>query len=733
MPDTHLAMPRSLSAELAQTPEALASHAPMTTSDATNGTAAAAAAFARLLASGDQAMQSETENTASAAEHKPLLLRDALLVGTAVTPPHPDAEILELARQRRAVIEAMDSGVDDDEVVRLGNEWLRLDRRIMEIEPKTGAGLAAQLAVVWRGLDPADGYEDGPSPKSREERQWLWKAKVNAAKLDDDSATLDAFREFLLAQCGWDPAWSDEVSGAYSDHCDALAMKVMAKEPTTAAGFAAQFYTWLHLNHGGSSKDGLLVAYSPSYEPEHAHFAHNQAERMIVERVFRMTEAIRGEERFRSYLRQMDGAALGRMLDATAEAAKLPAEPERQYSFPDWIVELVAEADAAIMAENAAHRALHPSDDAALDRQFMEVWKRVPAERKETEIRWLELGVASGRFHRMALTFAESTGRADAYRLDLRRLADKGGDADLLDLGRLHEDAIRDADAVHAIARPEEEAERLYARISGLKDSIFATEATTLAGLAVQLSALWDLQGPTLEEEGGPTEDSDIGLKAVWNIWQTARKLSGQDADIRPINSNLHATFGEWRAVVERFNTDDLSLDEERQLEGRLSELEMRLALEPVRSLSDILVKLAAILVDVARIGPPPVDDDAEKPWPRLLGTINAGSAGFPPDISEPARVITKSLCEIFDVMVGDIDAETRRLAAVANDQRRGADAFADTVAAFEAEAPETLSLPLEPTGRMIDAGAGAAGITPEQFQAAYAAAVEALKLERAA
>ena len=60
MPDTHLAMPRSLSAELAQTPEALASHAPMTTSDATNGTAAAAAAFARLLASGDQAMQSET-------------------------------------------------------------------------------------------------------------------------------------------------------------------------------------------------------------------------------------------------------------------------------------------------------------------------------------------------------------------------------------------------------------------------------------------------------------------------------------------------------------------------------------------------------------------------------------------------------------------------------------------------------------------------------------------------
>ncbi|KAA0582679.1 hypothetical protein [Azospirillum sp. Sh1] len=72
-------------------------------------------------------------------------------------------------------------------------------------------------------------------------------------------------------------------------------------------------------------------------------------------------------------------------------------------------------------------------------------------------------------------------------------------------------------------------------------------------------------------------------------------------------------------------------------------------------------------------------------------------------------------------------------LPTAANDQRQEPDAFADTIAAFEAEAPATLALPLEPTGRMVDAGASAAGITPAQFQAAYAAAVEALKLERAA
>lgn len=68
-----------------------------------------------------------------------------------------------------------------------------------------------------------------------------------------------------------------------------------------------------------------------------------------------------------------------------------------------------------------------------------------------------------------------------------------------------------------------------------------------------------------------------------------------------------------------------------------------------------------------------------------------------------------------------------------ANDQHQEPDAFADTIAAFEAEAPATLALPLEPTGRMVDAGASAANITPAQFQTAYAAAVEALKLERAA
>lgn len=54
------------------------------------------------------------------------------------------------------------------------------------------------------------------------------------------------------------------------------------------------------------------------------------------------------------------------------------------------------------------------------------------------------------------------------------------------------------------------------------------------------------------------------------------------------------------------------------------------------------------------------------------------------------------------------------------------ADAFAQAGAAFEAQASATLSMPLELTDRMIDAGASAAGITPDQFKAAVIAARDA-------
>lgn len=60
-------------------------------------------------------------------------------------------------------------------------------------------------------------------------------------------------------------------------------------------------------------------------------------------------------------------------------------------------------------------------------------------------------------------------------------------------------------------------------------------------------------------------------------------------------------------------------------------------------------------------------------------------------------------------------------------------DTFADTIAAFEAEASVPLCMPQAPTARMVKAGAEAAGISPKQAQAIYAAMAEAYRQERAA
>lgn len=61
------------------------------------------------------------------------------------------------------------------------------------------------------------------------------------------------------------------------------------------------------------------------------------------------------------------------------------------------------------------------------------------------------------------------------------------------------------------------------------------------------------------------------------------------------------------------------------------------------------------------------------------------------------------------------------------------ADAFGDTVAAIAGEAFAPLAIPQTPTDAMVAAGAAAAGVTPEQFAAGFAAAVEAYALERVA
>lgn len=107
---------------------------------------------------------------------------------TMLLPPinlHPDAELLALGRQREDLIATFyaPGGVPDEVADRIGAEWLALDYRIMALTPKTGAGLAVQLDVVWWDMGMTPGEEKGPCAESHRSRVWYWQIKQAAAAL----------------------------------------------------------------------------------------------------------------------------------------------------------------------------------------------------------------------------------------------------------------------------------------------------------------------------------------------------------------------------------------------------------------------------------------------------------------------------------------------------------------------------------------------------------------------
>lgn len=63
----------------------------------------------------------------------------------------------------------------------------------------------------------------------------------------------------------------------------------------------------------------------------------------------------------------------------------------------------------------------------------------------------------------------------------------------------------------------------------------------------------------------------------------------------------------------------------------------------------------------------------------------------------------------------------------------KGGDAFGAGVQAFATEGERLVAAPVAPSASMIDAGALAAGITPDRFRAAYSAAIGSLMKDRAA
>lgn len=325
------------------------------------------------------------------------------------------------------------------------------------------------------------------------------------------------------------------------------------------------------------------------------------------------------------------------------------------------------------------------------------------------------------------------------------------------------------------------EHEPYWKAVDTYADRIVEHRASTVEGFAVQLRYLFAAYMEDADADRAAffseplTEDLTIALsedyrpRVLWRMAQAATQASlsrtagspAEEADAELIDAatrwftmrnQLDDGFGEDRDPTEAEQV------EWGQLHSRISAL-------PCSTAAGALAKVAVLTSHM--VGGIAALDDGQ-PLAPLLRSIEATTA------PEPVATITRHLAQhIKEINEGkdcaertidslwqhasclktpDLEvlallrkmtAEQRRefiaagraeLAAVESERGVAAtNPFADAVTAFEAEAPATLSVPQQPTGSMVEAAATAAGITPEQFHAAYAAAVEALKKERAA
>ncbi|WP_434626060.1 hypothetical protein [Azospirillum sp. B2RO_4] len=304
--------------------------------------------------------------------------------------------------------------------------------------------------------------------------------------------------------------------------------------------------------------------------------------------------------------------------------------------------------------------------------------------------------------------------------------------------------ASADAEIFAAFERWKQSVRELVRRPADIDDDTFAglcTEVdavalkvieptpTTMEGLAAQIYTMLHLEhSGTMEDPTDialvpPFDPDDSHTLAIHTIVNRV-KLLGKARVAGPAPSEeLQKAWGELVALdvqVEALPGEALDDGRYDAIVERSRDAARRVLTAPAHTVGDleILAKLALRSL-IFHFG---IDEAEVRAWftdGDLAGDDERDSLAALWRVAKGLRNLTK--------------ATPGALVPAANDQHQNADAFADTVAAFEAEAPATLALPLEPTVRMVDAGASAAGITPAQFQAAYAAAVEALKLERAA
>ncbi|MBP2311872.1 hypothetical protein [Azospirillum soli] len=305
-------------------------------------------------------------------------------------------------------------------------------------------------------------------------------------------------------------------------------------------------------------------------------------------------------------------------------------------------------------------------------------------------------------------------------------------DAELLDLWHQYMDLSRRWDAMAKTSASDEEMEPLGKAIDRIDDRMTELPALTMAGVAVKMKRLmiryteapWAVD-MTFGDMPEPHTDMDSRDWMIWKAIQDAERLAQQP---QASASSLTAIYTRWREAQARYNDPNLP-DDQDEATKELDEIERRLALEPVQCATDVFVKLAALLSELHTVGVPVIDAEHKEAWPRLLPITEAAADMLPPDVRGPFKDMMAGIRMTIAAM-DEADAKGRLHTPARSTQP--ADTFADTIAAFEAEAAQALSLPSTPTLAMVEAGAAAAGIDIEQARAIYAAMAEAYKKEAA-
>lgn len=707
MPDTHLAMPRTLSAPYADLLEAEAPRT-MTTSEATNGTSAAAAAFARLLASGDQAMQPETsaitdsppsKAPACNAAHRPQELRAMLLGSTTI--PALGMTLAEASQKTADLLEEVNAfgSLSDERVNAIHAELDRLERVIAATEPRTILDAACILDRVF----PIDARAnlDRDIPALRRVATFLHQVVEAARSASPDETSIipsigltfrqaaDRVRELLKRG-------STELK---DDPEDAAELERVEAERFSDAGEWSRIERAMLATPAQTVGD-LLAKIERLACPElgirHLVFPDEDIAQLEddVQRLQPLWSEI-GPSTVGDGHPDADILALGRRRAELIDSLECPgkiAEDDAEPVVIEW-----KEIDHLIME-------LEPRTAAGLAVQLSAIWSLFPEPDEKNG------PTADGRLERAWLW----TAMKNAERIGgSAQLAHDRQDADVPIFAAYSRwsELVQDCYA----AKTDDDCERLSEQADEAAFDVMTHEPATREGLAAQVFVMLHL------EHGGTTADHlDIGFSA----------LTGGDG---PDSAAVQALVDRVKRVGRRDEAYELYAAAMEERIGTAASNDLRQAWEELRAL------------DAAEDQSATADPDFDI-YRQQREAITARILSAPICTAMDREILVRFALHSAVAHWGDeptistqgaehIIALRRLLGApaVANDQRHDADAFADTVAAFEAEAPATLALPLEPTGRMVDAGASAAGITPAQFQAAYAAAVEALKLERAA